>query len=189
MAKICTQCNLKHTNDATKCVQCGSELEVIKSDLKKKKIIITSIISILLVAIIIFAVMFFTGPKARVRSVMRNLKNGNSERVVDSCPDFIIDYFGGEDMFEKLLEEYVEVQSEYIVSYNIDKVVSPSSNEKTQILEYLDYFEENGYDESKLDDIKIAWLNIQGGFAPGFLNSNLGRFLLIKYDGRWYWVP
>ena len=56
MAKYCTQCNLKYSNSAEKCVSCGAELAVRESDVKKKKIVIIALISVLLIAAIVVGI-------------------------------------------------------------------------------------------------------------------------------------
>lgn len=187
MAKICTQCNLKHSNNATKCVQCGSELEIIKSDLIKKRIIIASIISILLIAAIVCSVIIFTGPKAAIRRLIRDFKQGDVEGVVSHLPDFVVNYHGNEFIVE-FYKENVKRVSEYFVSYNIDKIANPSSSDDTSVREVLSYYEDYGYDSSKLEEIKVAWLETRAGVNPSFSSQFSDKLIFIKYDGKWYWL-
>ena len=189
MAKICTQCNLKHGNDATKCVQCGGQLEVIQSDVKKRKIIISSLIAVVLVIVIVLGIVFFTGPKAKVRGIMRDFKQGDVEGIVDSFPEFFINYTGvGEEALEAELDPWVQSLSEYIFSYNIDKLANPSTREYNDVLASLDEYRDYGYDPAKLTDVKVVCLDMRGG-VPGFWGSSFEKFVLIKYDGAWYWWP
>ena len=185
MAKYCTQCNLKHSNSAEKCVSCGAELTMRKADVKKKKIIIISLISIFLIAAVIVGIVIFTGPKAKARQIMRNFKQGDTAGVVSSFPDFFVEEIG-RDVLEADLNDVVQIYSDYIFSFAIQEVASPSSREKNNIIESLEAYEK--FDSSKLKDIKIIWLDTKGGI-PGFWGATFEKFILIKYDGSWYWWP
>lgn len=185
MAKLCPNCNLKHSNDAEKCVQCGTELEVIKSDVRKKRIIIISIVSIILIALIVGAVIYFTSPEAKVRSILKDFNDGDVEGVINSFPDF---FLKSGYLDEEAFGKNIAMLSDYMFSYNIDKVVNPSSSDRDTVLTTLSHFEQYGYDASKLQDIKVIWTNMRGGI-PGFWGSSFDKFVMIKYDGAWYWWP
>ncbi len=189
MAKICTQCNLKYSSKALKCVQCGSELEVIQADLKRKRIFIGILAGVLSIALILGAILVFTGPKAKVRGIMRAFRRGDVDAVIETFPDFLLESVD-------LSEEYLKIQlpdavtnlSENKFSYNISKIASPSSKEKNSVLEHLDKLGKYGYNPSKLQDIKVAIFTMKG-ITPGKWYSSFDKFILIKYDGVWYWWP
>ena len=189
MAKYCPQCNLKHSNKAEKCVKCNGELEVIQADLKKKRFLIGFLIGILTVALIVGGILFFTGPKAKVRSIMQAFKRGDVDAVVDTFPDFII---ASGDLDEQYLEyqlpNLVSNLSEYKFSYKITKVANPSFKEKENILAHISRLEEYGCDPLKLQDIKVVFFTMKG-VSPGQWGSSFNKFILIKYDGTWYWWP
>lgn len=188
MAKICPNCNLKHQSHAQKCVQCGAELEVIKSHAKRKRILIICIISALLIGIIVGSILFFTGPKAKVRSIMRALKKGDMEKVVETFPDFLLQSDDLDDYLKYQLPQLVKSFSEYKFSYNIQEVNDPSTKDKQNALDHMDTLHKYGYDPLKLQDIKVAYFTIKG-VSPGKWGSSFNKFILIKYDGAWYWWP
>lgn len=185
MAKLCPQCNMKYANSADKCIKCGAELEVIKSDVKKKRIIIVSIISVLLIAAIIVGVLYFTSPEAKVRAILNDFKQGNVEDIINSFPEF---FKKSGFLNEEAFAENVARLSDYMFSYNVNKAANPSTRETTEILESLSTFEEYGYDYSKLQEIKIVWTDMRGGI-PGLWGNSMDKFTMIKYDGAWYWWP
>ena len=185
MAKYCTQCNLKHSNQAEKCVSCGAELVMRESDVKKKKIIMITLISVLLIAAIVVGILILTGPKAKVRQIMRDLKEGDTVGVVASFPDFFVEAVGKE-VLEADLDDWVQNYSNYIFSYGITDVTGPSAREKNNILKSLDAYE--GFEPSKLKSIKIVWFETKGGI-PGLWGSTFDKVALIKYDGVWCWWP
>lgn len=188
MAKICTQCNLKYSNKSHKCVQCGSELEIIQSDLKKKKILIGILIGLLSVALIVGAVLFFTGPKAKVRSIMRAFKKGDVEAVVETFPDFVVASGDLDDYLKYQLPSMVSDLSDYKFTYKIDRVADPSSKERNNVLDHMIILEEYGFDPLKFEDIKVVFFTMKG-VSPGKWGSSFDKYILIKYDGTWYWWP
>lgn len=188
MAKICKECNIKHDNSADKCARCGAPLEVIHKDVKKKKIILFSILGLVLTIALIVGIIYITSPEARVRGIMEDMKDGDTSGVVDAFPEFFIEANGGKAALVEYYDTWVKNESSYIFSYNIDKTVGPSTKEENAIRKSLVYYTHAGYDESKLQDIKAVWLDMRGGI-PGFWGESLEKFVMIKYDGQWYWWP
>lgn len=189
MAKICIECGLKHDNKAKQCVNCGSELEVIQADAKRKRIIVIALVSIILIAATIIGVTYFSSPEAKVKSIMKAFQKNDVDAVISSFPDFVINYLDEtETDTTQFFEEWVATLSDYIFSYNIDKVAAPSTSQKTVLLTTFYYLEEYGYDESKLSDVQLVWLKLRGG-TTGLWNSSDNRFVMIKYDGKWFWWP
>ena len=78
--------------------------------------------------------------------------------------------------------------SEYIMYYYVESVKTPTLNKRGEILESLATFKDYGYDNNKLQDIKIVWTGVRGGDI-GTWNFTDERFIMIKYDGNWYWWP
>ena len=191
MAKICPQCNLKHGDNATKCVGCGGELVIIESTFKKKWIIIYSAIALVLVLATVIALLWFTGPKAKIRKVMRAYKNDDVATVVDAYPPFLINATGlTREEFERDQQQAVRNFSNYLFSYSVEDVKKPSTNERSEVLEQLERFADYGYDESRLEDIRLVWVGVRGGGEfSGYWNDSDLRFVVIKYDGRWYCWP
>ena len=188
MAKICKECNIKHDNSADKCARCGAPLEVIQKDVKKKKIIIFSILGVILTVALILGIIYITSPEAKVMDIMKDINNGNTAGLVDSFPDFFIEANGGKAVLVEYYDSWVKSEASYVFSYNIDKVVGPSAREEEAVRKSLVYYTHAGYDESKLQDIKAVWLDMTGGI-PGFWGASLEKFVMIKYDGQWYWWP
>lgn len=189
MAKICKQCNLKYKNRAVTCVSCGSSLEVIESSFKAKWAVIYSAIALVLVLVTTLSVSYFTGPKAAVKKILKAYKGNDVETVVDSFPPFL-NYATGLDReaLEEDMAKSVKELSDYMTFYHVEDVKKPSSSERDEIIETLAYFKDFGYDERKLEDIRLVWSGMRGGDVGtwDFVNE---RFVMIKYDGRWYWWP
>ena len=189
MAKICKQCNLKYKNRAVTCVSCGSELSMIESTFRIRWSLIYTAIALVLVLATTLSVSYFTSPKAAVKKILKAYKGNDVETVVDSFPPFL-NYATGLD--REALEEYMEKSvkdlSDYITFYHVEDVKKPSSNEREEVLETLSYYKDFGYDEDKLEDIKLVWAGMRGG-PVGTCNFTNERFVMIKYDGHWYWWP
>lgn len=189
MAKLCPQCNLKHSNKAEKCVQCNGPLEIIESDRKKKRILIGILAGVLVIALAIGGILFFTGPKAKVRSIMRAFKRGDVEAVIETFPKFIINSGDlSEEYLEYQLPNLVEYLSQNKFSYQITKVVDPSFKEKDNIIAHMSELEDYGCNPEKLEDIKIIFFSMKG-INPWLGGSSFNKMVLIKYDGTWYWWP
>ena len=189
MSKVCKSCGVKHENSAKKCVACGAEFNDEHIYARKKKNLILAICGILFLASAIGFMFFSTGPKAAVRRIMNAHKLNDFDAVVAAMPDFLlesdkIDY----NLFMLNTERTVEVFSQYIFSFNIDRAETPNSNEREELIETLKYFGENNFEESKVTDIKIVWVNYKGN-VQGFWPSRGTRFLVFKYDGKWCWWP
>ena len=188
MAKYCTQCNLKYSNSAEKCVSCGAELAVRESDVKKKKIVIIALISVLLIAAIVVGIVIFTGPKAKVRQIIRSFKRGDVDAVISTLPEFLINSGEIDDYLAGQLPMAVSEWSEFKFSYNIDQCSSPSTKERSNVLQHLDSMKKYGYDSNKLEDMKVVLFSFTGT-SPSNLGSGFDKYILIKYDGTWYWWP
>lgn len=189
MSKICKNCGVRHENSAKKCIACGAEFGDEHIYAKKKKQVILAVCCILLLTIAIGLVMFFTGPKAAVRRIMNAHKRNDFEAVVEAMPDLLLesdklDY----DQFMLTTERTVEVFSQYIFSFNIEKAETPNANEREWLMDALRYFGEDSFDEAKVTDVKIVWVRYKGN-VPGFWPSRGTRFLVFKYDGEWTWWP
>lgn len=188
MAKYCTQCNLKHSNKADKCANCGAELAVRGSDAKRKKIIITALISMLLIVAIVVGIVILTGPKAKFRQIIRSFKSGDVDAVISTMPEFLINSGEIDDYLEGQLPRAVSEWAEFKFSYNIDQCSSPSTKEKYNVINHLNSMEKYGYDSDKLENIKVVLFSFTGT-SPSNLGSGFDKYILIKYDGVWYWWP
>lgn len=189
MSKICRQCNLKHHNYATSCVHCGSELEVTRPTKIIRRTLISVIITATLISAVVFSVTYFTGPKAAVRKIMRAYKSNDVQAVVDCFPDFLTESLGDSRAeVEKSMTDSTKRASRYLFSYQITNTASPHAREREELLQSFESLEEHGFDESKLEDIKIVWTKMTGKIR-GFLTTSRGRFIAIKYGGQWYCWP
>ena len=189
MAKTCPVCNLKHRNSAVKCVSCGAELQATKADKVKRNILIISAVSLLLVVSIIFAVVYFTGPKAKFRSIMRDFKQGDLDGVTDAFPKFFLySYEENKAYFSMDLPNTVSDLSEYSFSCKIDKISNPSVSDVNGLRMHLDEYKKYGYNPDKLEDVKVVIFTMKG-VSPGQWGVGFNKFILLKYDGEWYWWP
>ena len=189
MAKICKQCGVKYSNSATKCVMCGTEFEDNQTYLQKKQYIRFGVILAVLAAVIVVLVLSFTGPKAAVRRIMANYKRNDVAAVVVAFPRFFMESDAlDRQEFVEFIEENVKDLSEYLISYNIEKAETPTSQYRKELMDQILFFAGPGFDESDIEDIKIVWVNYKGNIS-GIMQSNASRFTMIKYKGDWYWWP
>ena len=189
MAKICTECGLKHDSKAQKCVNCGAVLQIIQKDVNRKRIIIISLVAIVLIVATVLTVSYLSTPEAKVKSIMRSFQNNDVDAVVETFPAFIRNFYDEKGIdTDDIFYEWVNGLSDYIFSYNIDKVASPSTNQKNTILSTFYLYSDYGYDPDDIEDIKLVWLKMRGG-TPGLWGSSNNRFVMIKQEGKWYWWP
>lgn len=185
MSKICNQCQLKHTNGAVKCVNCGSELVFIKSSVIIKRTLIISSVVAAVVAITVMLALYFTSPEAAVRKMMEAYKRSDVPAVADCYPEFLQEATGmSRGEYDWSMMRSVENLSKYIFSYNVEKAKTPSTNEQSRIKGELLNYSEYGYDESKLEAIRMVWIGMRGG-RRGYWSDTNHRFIVIKYDGKW----
>ncbi len=189
MSRKCPRCGVKYTSKATHCVLCNIELPDNHIHADRKKILIFLIVGILVAAAAITLTLIFTGPKAVARKVISNYKKNDPDAVYETYPSFLIESDRiDQKMLKEDLERNVNDMSDYIFSYNIDKVEKPTTKE---IKEFIRSFHVNGgaaFEEEKLQDIRIVWINYKGNIT-GIWPTRAVRFVIIKYDGKWCWWP
>lgn len=189
MAKICQQCGLKHGNNATKCIACGTEFPLSQSSSKNKKYLIFAILGVLLAVGAIVCILLFTGPKATVRRIMESYKRNDAEAIIATFPDFFKD---SEKINSQTLQTQIEIEtkslSDYIFSYNIEEAKTPTAQERQQMMEDFRYFAGEDFNENDIQDIKIIWVNYKGN-VTGIWPIHATRFIMIKYNGRWCCWP
>ena len=142
-----------------------------------------------MLAAAIILIIYSTGPKAAVRRIMNAHKQVDAETVISYLPDFLLesDKIDGEK-FKMETEATVKGFSRFLFSFNLEKAETPSDREIEELLETFEYFGGENFDESKVRDIKMVWVNYKGN-VQGFWPSRGTRFIVFKYEGRWYWWP
>lgn len=189
MAKICPQCGVKYKNSATKCIMCNTEFQDNHVSKNKKKILIFVIVGVILAAAVVTSILLFTGPKAKVRHIMDSYKRNDAEAVIATFPSFFMETDQiNIDLYLTEIELNVRDMSDYIFSYNIEKAEKPSSQEREEFMENFRHYGGDNFDEDKLEDIRIVWINYKGN-VPGIWPSRAVRFIMIKYEGKWCWWP
>jgi hypothetical protein len=189
MAKICKQCGVKHKNNATKCAICGTPFEDVKVTKAKKTVIRFSIISIALALLVILALVFFTGPRAKVRQVMRSYMRGDTMAIVDSYADCLINAEGyGRDRVAEIISKNVKELSDFIVSFQTARPQTPNERDNEALIDEMRFTCGDAFDESKLSDIKYVWVTFKGKESI-YWSKTTTRFVVIKYDGRWQIWP
>lgn len=189
MAKICKQCGIKYENSATKCIVCGTEFKDTHIYSRRKKLLIFGIIGVILVLATIFIAILSTTPEAAVWRIMEAHRRNDLDAVVATFPDFLLE----SEVIDKnkfmLNTQYaMEEFSQYIFSYSIGKAETPNSNEREKYMEIFRYFGGSKFQEDKIEDIKMVWVNYKGNII-GFWPSRGTRFIVFKYDGDWCWWP
>ena len=84
------------------------------------------------------------------------------------------------------ISEDVENLSYHIVYFSLSDTTSPSDKEIKKIKKQLKGFP--SFDEDLLEEITYVTVKCKLDHYYGFNSSNT-HFLLIKYDGSWYWWP
>ena len=186
MSKFCKACGLKHRNSALKCARCNAPFEELPFHKKKKVYVILAAILLVLIGVSTFFIMRYTGPDGAVRRIMRCYSNNDPEGVVDFFPEFLFDdLITKEDLVDELSKP-VKDFSEYVFSYYLEDTKTPSTSEMNVIMAQLNSIPD--FDEDQLDDVKYITVNFKGN-ATYLWTANTTRFVLIKYDGSWYWWP
>ena len=187
MAKICSNCGLKHKDSATKCAGCNAPLEELPVHKKKKVYVILAAILLVLIGVSTFFIMRCTGPDGTVRRIMRCYSNNDPEGVVDFFPEFLFEanWITREMLVDQLSGNVKEI-SDYMFSYYLEDTKTPSTSEMNEIMAQLNSFPD--FDEDQLDDVKYITVNFKGN-ATYLWTANDTRFVMIKYDGSWYWWP
>ncbi|MBO5702036.1 MAG: hypothetical protein J6S71_06325 [Clostridia bacterium] len=189
MAKICKNCGVKHKNSATYCVMCGEPFYS-EQGLKKRKIhrIIGIVLGVLaLTAGVLF--IFTAGPKAAVRRILNGYKRNDPDAVIASYPDFLIES-NQVDKDQLILSTQINVKdmSDYIFMYKLGKSEDPSEKEYEELMEAFRFYAGEDFSEDDIQSIKIIWVDYTGN-VPAVWPSRAARFIVIKYEGRWYWWP
>lgn len=189
MSKICSNCGVKYSNSAKKCIMCGTEFNDEHIYAKRKRFIILGIVGALLIGAVIALVVFSTGPKAAVRRVMESQKRNDPEATIAMFPSFFVESdLTDKEALLRDVSEMTEALSQYLFSYNIEKAADPTTKEVEEYMEVFRYFGGEDFREEDIEDIKIVWVNYKGNI-PSFWPSHATRFVMIKYEGKWCWWP
>ena len=189
MAKRCPECGVKHSNKALQCLACGAELKSAEDVIEKKKTLIVLISCILLLAAVIISVIYFTGPRAKFRSIMRSYKRGDVDGVMDTFPEFYTNAYDiNQFYFDHQLPDFIDSLSELSFSFKINKVSDIPAKDLEHVLAHLEEYRDYGYEPAKLQKVKVVLFTMRGA-SPGFLGFPADRYIMIKYDGKWYWWP
>ena len=189
MAKICKQCGVKHKNSATKCAMCGTPFEDVRVSIKKRTFTLYAILALTIVVAIVLGIVFSTGPRAKVRQIMRHYKNANPSAVVDTYPSFMLESENYDiESLQRSIAANVEDVSAFMVSFSVDRPQNPNERDRKQLIDDFRYYCGDTFDESKLEDIKFVWVSFKGRVS-GIWAKSTTRFVVIKYDGEWCWWP
>ena len=189
MAKICTECGLKHYSTARRCVKCGSKLKIIKKDQIRNIIIIMLSIAIVTSLAIAIIVPIMQSPETKLKRIMNYIIDNDSRAVFDSYPHFYIAHLEEEDPFYAIpLRERIKQLSDYIFSFNVHEIVKPSTSQRTDILKQISECADYGYDPAQLEDMRVIWLEIRGGIR-GLWYTTYEKFVMIKYNDEWCLWP
>ena len=189
MSKVCKKCGIKHKNSATYCVMCGepfyNEQGLKARNIRRTVGIILGVIA--LAAALLF--IFTSGPKAAVRRILNGYKRNDPDAVIASYPDFLLESDKiDKDEFIRSTRQNVKDMSDYIFLYKLGKAEDPSESEREELMETFRFYADEDFSESDIQSIKIIWADYTGN-VPAVWPSRAARFIVIKYEGRWYWWP
>ena len=192
MAKFCKCCGLPYKNYAYKCVECGVILQ------KKKKtpmqiaiIVISIVLSVCLVASTVAYLIYdhITSPETRAGEIVEYFMDGDLDAVMDSIPKFLWEYEAVDEHKLRLeMSVQVNVQSEYIYSFNTNREITPSERQVEELIDSIKQLAGEDFDSSVIQDIKFVWIDIRGGLTNFWQESDV-RFAMIKYQDEWCWWP
>ena len=189
MSKLCKACGLKHRNSALKYASCKTPFNDQKQRAKKRRLIILTIAVAVLITTAVFAILHYSGPKGVTRRVMDAYRENDPESLVDTLPPFYVNADGSNR--EKMIQQYapfVKRLSNYIFSYYLDEPLVPSERQREELMKQIRYFAGADFKESDIEDIRFVWVHFTGDVLyiwPKYTE----RFIVIKYEGDWYWWP
>ena len=187
MAKICSSCGLKHKDRATRCARCNAPLAEIPVFKRTNSYVILAVILLVLGGVSALFILRFTGPDGTARRIMQCYRNNDPEGIADFFPEFVLEdgWVTREDLADAISED-VENLSYHIVYFSLSDTTPPSDKEIKKIKKQLKGFP--SFDEDLLEEITYVTVKCKLDHYYGFNSSNT-HFLLIKYDGSWYWWP
>ncbi len=189
MAKFCKNCGVKYRNRTEKCVMCGTEFNDEHIYAGRRRCIILVILAILLLTSAISYSVYSASPEAAVRRIMRAYKKCDIDTVTSYYPEFYLE----SDKIDKrklLLEAGVEIKylSRNLYTFYLEDARTPSDKECEKLIEEFKYYGGHNFDEEKLGDIKMIWVNYRWDIYYIWPKSST-RFIVFEYDGRWCWWP
>lgn len=189
MSKVCRKCGVRHRNSATKCAMCRTEFNDSHIYAKRRRIIILSICGVLLLSAAIYYAVYSTTPEAAVRRIMNAHNEGDFDTVISYYPDFYLE--SDKVNKERLLldaEFGVKKMSKELYTFYLEEPATPSDRECEELLESFRYYGGENFDEEKLGEIKMIWVNYRLDVTY-FWPKRGTRFIVFEYDGRWCWWP
>ena len=189
MAKVCKVCGTKYRNSAKKCVICRTEFNDSHIYAKRRRLITLAVCAMLLIASTIAFVVYSSTPQAAVRRIMNACDNADVDTVVSYYPEFYLE----SDKVDKrrlLLDTKVEVNifSQKLYTFYLEDPMTPSEKECEELIEAFKYYGGENFDEDKLGDIKMIWVNYRIDIDYIWPKCST-RFIVFEYDGRWCWWP
>lgn len=189
MSKVCRKCGVRHRNSATKCAMCRTEFNDSHIYAKRRRIIILSICAVLLISSAIAYTVYSKTPEAAVRRIMNAHNEGDFDTVISYYPDFYLE--SDKVNKERLLldaEFGVKKMSKELYTFYLEEPATPSDRECEELLESFKYYGGENFDEEKLGEIKMIWVNYRLDVTY-FWPKRGTRFIVFEYDGRWCWWP
>lgn len=189
VSKVCRKCGVRHRNSATKCAMCRTEFNDSHIYAKRRRIIILSICAVLLISSAIAYTVYSKTPEAAVRRIMNAHNEGDFDTVISYYPDFYLE--SDKVNKERLLldaEFGVKKMSKELYTFYLEEPATPSDRECEELLESFKYYGGDNFDEEKLGDIKMVWVNYRIDVTY-FWPKRGTRFIVFEYDGRWCWWP
>ena len=190
MSKVCKKCGVKHKNSAYVCMACGEPFEkgrTFPDFYKYSKYIFYGIILALIAVILII---YFTSPETAARSVVKAYKMNDAASVVASVPEFLLesDNFDAERFANDVIYDAIFISYQSF-GYRVDNTAPPSAKDRDRIISDLHYYGGDDFDEDELSDITLVWISHDMEYIVGMWQASVVRFVMIKYDGHWYWWP
>ncbi len=189
MAKFCKKCGVKHANRAFRCAACGTPFPSGRDYPDLMKYTRYILYSILPLAAAILLIIHFTGANAAAKRILKAFEKNDAEAVIEAYPEFWME----SDRINKEVvigetEAGVKLISENLLSYRLLEIADPSYHEQEALMESIRYYAGDDFDEDDVKNVKIVWFAVNMEHANSW-SSGAVCFVMIKYDGSWYWWP
>ena len=189
MSKVCKNCGVRHRNSATKCAMCRTEFNDSHIYARRRRIIALAICGVLLISSAIYYAVYSATPEAAVRRIMNAYKKADYDTVISYYPDFYLESDKVDsDRIRLDAKVGVNIFSKDLYTFYLEDPETPSDRECAELLETFKYYGGDNFDESKLGDIKMVWVNYRLDVYY-FWPKRGTRFIVFEYDGSWYWWP
>jgi hypothetical protein len=156
---------------------------------KRRRLIALAVCTVLLLTFSISYAAYSRTPEAAVRRIMKAYDKGDFDTVLSYYPEFYLE--SDKLNHEKLLLDIdfeVKLMEKNLYTFYLEDAATPSERECNELLESFRYYGGESFDEEKLGEIKMVWVNYRLDVYY-FWPKHGTRFIVFEYGDQWYWWP